>query len=60
MFNSPDPKMPTKKPNGLVAGAEEADVTSWPGLVAIYLTQEDVIKIQCGGSLVTKRHVVTG
>ncbi|XP_064479917.1 proclotting enzyme-like isoform X2 [Ornithodoros turicata] len=42
-----------------VVGGREADPGSWPWMAAIYINTGDINSAECGGSLVTPRHIVT-
>ncbi|XP_076366081.1 proclotting enzyme-like isoform X2 [Tachypleus tridentatus] len=42
-----------------IVGGREAEVGAWPWMTAVYLRQGSFKSAQCGGALVTNKHVIT-
>ncbi|XP_076311529.1 proclotting enzyme [Tachypleus tridentatus] len=42
-----------------IIGGREAPIGAWPWMTAVYIKQGGIRSVQCGGALVTNRHVIT-
>ncbi|XP_076309700.1 proclotting enzyme-like [Tachypleus tridentatus] len=42
-----------------IIGGRESDIGGWPWMTVIYIKQRGIKTAQCGGALVTNRHVIT-
>jgi hypothetical protein len=43
-----------------MVGGEETEPYAWPWVVVLYKKHGNGVKFECGGTLVSRKHVITG